>query len=358
MNVHDPSVIELEAAIDGAPHDKRVESLRRVTDLFVAGAESFNEEHLAIFERVLERLIEEIETAVLAEIGQRLAPISNAPVGIVRNLAHHDEIAVAGPVLARSQRLALAELLHIAETKSQAHLKAISSRARVEEAVTDVLVRRGDDDVVRTLAANGGASFSEIGMGTLADRAAGDEMLAEQVVQRPDVPPHVFCKLLVAATGVVRERLLAVLTPEARAEADRVLEKVSGEIADRTPTRRTYGSAIRRVLVESSQAKLGEDNLLTYASNGEADETIATLSLLSSVPTEKIDQLMETEQHETLLIICRAAGLSWRGARAMILLSRHAGALSPDHVLELHQTFEGLKESDAQHMLRLWRLDS
>jgi uncharacterized protein (DUF2336 family) len=358
MNVHDRSVIELEATIASAPHDKRVENLRRVTDLFVAGAESFNEEHLAVFERVLERLIDEIEAAVLAEIGERLAPIRNTPVGVVRNLAHHDEIAVAGPVLARSERLALADLVHIAETKSQAHLKAISSRTRVEQAVTDVLVRRGDDEVVRTLAANGGASFSQSGIGTLADRAVGDEILAEKVIQRADVPPHVFCKLLVAATGVVRERLLAVLTPEARAEADRVLEKVSGEIADRTPVRRTYGSAIRRVLVESSQAELGEDNLLAYASNKDVDETIATLSLLSSVPTEKIDQLMETDQHETLLIICRAAGLTWRGTRAVILLNRRAGALSPEHVLELQQTFEGLKESDAQYMLRLWRLDS
>ena len=358
MNVHDQSVIELEAAIAGAPRKKRVDNLRRVTDLFISGAESFSEEHLAIFERVLERLIEEIETAVLAEIGERLAPIRNAPAGVMRNLAHHDEIAVAGPVLARSGRVALADLVHIPETKSQAHLKAISSRTRVEKAVTDVLVRRGDDEVVRTLAANGGASFSESGMGRLADRAAGDEILAEKVVQRADVPPHVFCKLLVAATGVVRERLLAVLAPEARAEADRILEKVSGEIADRTPARRTYVSAIRRVLVESSKTEFGENNLLTYASKGEVDETIAALSLLSAVPTEKIDRLIETEQHETLLIICRAAGLTWRGARAVVMLNRRGSTPSPEHVLELNRTFEGLKESDAQHMLRIWRLDS
>jgi uncharacterized protein (DUF2336 family) len=358
MNVHDPSVMELEAAIAAAPHDKRAENLRRVTDLFIAGAESFTEEHLVIFERVLERLIEEIETAVLAEIGERLAPVRNTPAGIVRNLARHDEIAVAGPVLARSERLTLADLVHIAETKSQAHLKAISSRTRVEEAVTDVLVRRGDEEVVRALATNGGASFSESGMGRLADRAAHDEILAEKVVQRTDVPPHVFCKLLVAATGVVRERLLAVLAPEARAEAERILEKVSGEIADRTPARRTYGSAIRRVLVESSHAEFGEDNLLTYASNGEVDEAIATLSLLSSAPTEKIDELIETQQHDMLLIICRAAGLTWQGARAVVLLNRRGRTLPPDAVLEMRQTFEGLKESDAQHMLRLWRLDS
>lgn len=358
MNVHDRSVIELEAAIARAPHEKRADNLRRVTDLFIASAESFTEEHLAIFDRVLKRLIDEIETAVLAEIGERLAPIRNAPAGVMRNLAHHEEIAVAGPVLARSERIALADLVHIAETKSQAHLKAISTRPRVEEAVTDVLVRRGDDDVVRTLAANGGASFSESGMGRLADRAVGDEALAENVVQRADVPPHVFCKLLVAATGVVRERLLGVLAPEARAEADRILEKVSGEIADRAPAPRTYGAAIRRVLVESSRAELGEDNLLAYASNRRVDETIATLSLLSSVGTEKIDRLIETAQYETLLIVCRAAGLTWRGARAVILLNRPASAPSPEHLLELHQTFEGLAESDAEHMLRIWRLDS
>jgi uncharacterized protein (DUF2336 family) len=349
--------MELEAAIGAATHAKRGEDLRRVTELFIAGADSFNHEHVAIFERILGLLIEEIETAVLAEIGERLAPVKNAPPAIVRSLANHDEIAVAGLVLAQSERLTPADLVQIAETKGQAHLMAISNRSRVDEPVTDVLVRRGDNAVVRSVAGNNGARFSEGGMSTLAERAVADEMIAEKVVQRADVPPDVFCKLLVAATSVVRKRLLAVLGPDVRSDANRVLERVSGEIADRAPVRRTYGTAIRRVLVESAP-DLTEDHLVTYASSGEIEESIATLSLLSSLPTQKIDQFVEMDEHNNLLIICRAAGLTWRGARVIVLLTRAGRGLGPTQFKKLERAFDDITETDAHQMVRLWHLDS
>jgi uncharacterized protein (DUF2336 family) len=334
-----------------------VENLRRVTDLFVVGADSFSEQHLAVFDQLLARLIDQIETTVLAEIGERLAPIKNAPMGVVRDLAHHDEIAVAGPILRRSERLAEADLVAIAESKSQAHLMAISNRSRVEEAVTDVLVRRGSNEVVRTLAGNSGARFSDAGMGTLAQRAEGDEMLAEKVVQRSDVPAHVFCRLLVAATAVVRERLLAVLAPEAQEEAFRILEKVSGQIADQTPARRSYAAAIRRVLVESARGQLGERELLRYAANKQNDETIAALSLLSSATTEKIDACFARGQYESLLVVCRAAGLGWEATRAVVQMNGAGAALSPEVLARLKRTFDQLKPADAQRTLQRWQTE-
>jgi uncharacterized protein (DUF2336 family) len=357
MTVHDSSVRILEAAIDHAPHERRVENLRRVTDLFIAGADCYSEEAVIIFDRLLRRLIEDIETAVLVEIGQLLAPIKKAPAGVVRTLARHDEIAVAGPLLTQSERLAEADLIDVAETKSQAHLMAISNRVRIEPSVTDVLVRRGDDEVVRTLAANAGATFSPHGMDTLADRAERDEVLAEKVVQRVDVPHHIFCKLLVAATGVVRERLLAVLAPEAQEEAFRVLEKVSGAIADHAPAPRSYGNAIRRVLIESADGQLGERELVKYAATQQIEETIAALSLMASVPTERIDEFLTTGEYESLLAVCKAADLSFQAARAVIQLDRFGGTTSLELMNELSRKFEQITSTEAQRLVQLWQVD-
>ena len=65
----------------------------------------------------------EIETKARAEMAQTLAPIANAPAELMRQLAHDDDIAVAGPVLTQSARLAETELVEFAETKGQAHLR-------------------------------------------------------------------------------------------------------------------------------------------------------------------------------------------------------------------------------------------
>ena len=78
--------------------DRRTEILRRVTDLFLGNADDFNSEQVG----VLARLIRQVETSVLAELGEKLAPVGNAPNGVIRTLARHDEIAIAGPVLAQS----------------------------------------------------------------------------------------------------------------------------------------------------------------------------------------------------------------------------------------------------------------
>src|SRR5882672_10999637 len=92
------------------------------------GPSGFSEGVVGLFDDVLSRLIEEIETKARTELADRLAPVGNAPVKVVRRLASDDEISVAGPLLRQSSRLNDADLIGIAQSKSQAHLLAISSR--------------------------------------------------------------------------------------------------------------------------------------------------------------------------------------------------------------------------------------
>ena len=158
-------------------------------------------------------LIEEIESKARAELSHCLAPISNAPIKVLRMLANDDDIAVAGPVLKLAPRLAEADLVDLAKTKSQAHLQAISARKVLGEAVTDVLVRRGDREVARSVADNRGARISETGFSRLVERAEKDGVLAEKVGLRPDIPPQLFRELLTGATAVVHQRLFASATP-------------------------------------------------------------------------------------------------------------------------------------------------
>ena len=119
-------VAELEAAIKSGSQERRVETLRRVTDLFLHDADRFNEAQIEVFDDVLCHLIKRIETKALAELIVRLAPIGNAPIEVVRKLARDDEIVVAAPVLTQSPRLTENDLIEIVQEKSQAHLLAIS----------------------------------------------------------------------------------------------------------------------------------------------------------------------------------------------------------------------------------------
>src|SRR4029453_4327387 len=82
------------------------------------------------------------------------------PPNTVRSLALDDAIEVAEPILANSNALDEATLLHCISTKSQDHLLAIATRAKLDEKVSDRLVEKGDVNVLGALANNAGAAIS------------------------------------------------------------------------------------------------------------------------------------------------------------------------------------------------------
>lgn len=142
---------ELEVAIASGSKDKRVDALRRVTDLFVASADKFTDQQIDVFDDVLGHLIKRIEAKALTELSNRLAPVTNAPIHVIQQLARDDDIAVAGPVISQSQRLSDHDLIEIANSKAQGHLLAIATRSQIAVGVTDALLQRGDQYVFLSL---------------------------------------------------------------------------------------------------------------------------------------------------------------------------------------------------------------
>ena len=136
-------------------------------DLFIVGAVQYSDEDVTRFDDVIIRLAVDIEISARALLAIRLAPIPNAPTGIIRSLAADDIIDIAGPVLTQSERLDDTTLAETPSKKGQEHLLAILRRRCLCEAVTDVLVERGDQQVVLSTAENRGAKFSETGFATL-----------------------------------------------------------------------------------------------------------------------------------------------------------------------------------------------
>jgi len=170
---------ELQNALAHGTVARRVETLRRVTDLFLYGVTDYSDEQINVFDDVFHCLIEEIETSAKALLAKRMAPVPKAPPRLIYTLAFDDEIEVAAPVLSLSERLNDDMLIKNARSKSQGHMLAISKRKVLSDAVTDVLVECGNNDVVESTVNNPGAEFSDKGFTELVSRAEGNDNLAE-----------------------------------------------------------------------------------------------------------------------------------------------------------------------------------
>lgn len=352
-----PSLIpEIEDVLQRGSAEKRAETLRRITTLFLEGSPHFNEEQVGLFDDVLTRLIAEIETKARAELSRRLAPLGNAPHELMRRLASDDDISVAGPVLMQSPRLDNSDLTKIAASKGQAHLFAISSRDGLDESVTDVLVQRGNSDVVLRVAGNTTARLSESGYSHLVKRAVSDGTLAEAVANRPDIPDRLFRELLVRATAVVQQRLLASARPETQAEIRRVMAKVSDEVGSQARPPRNFATAMKRVRALSDQGVLDEAQLTEFAQAKAYDETVAALSELTEVSIDVVDRLMSGERPDPILILCKAAGYSWSTAKNVILIRTGTKGKSSPTLDAALVNFEKLSVSTAQRVVRFWQV--
>jgi uncharacterized protein (DUF2336 family) len=345
---------ELEQVVQHGSAEKRAETLRRITTLFLEGAGQFTEGHVALFDDVIGCLIEEIEAKALAELARRIAPVPNAPPDVVRTLAQNDDIAVAGPVLQQA-RLDEPDLQHIAETKSQAHLLAISGRLGITESLSEVLVTRGDNQVARSIANNHQARLSDSAFATLVNRATKDGVLAEKVGLRTDIPPRLFRQLLMQATEVVQKRLLSAAKPETQAEIRKVLAMVSDEVGAKVAPR-SFAAAMQAVGALHEQRKLGEDDVLEYARAGQYEETIAALATICAVPVEVVDRLMGSERHDPILILARSAGFGWDTTRAIITAVPGAKGTSTQAVESAKENFDRLTTATAQRVVRFWQV--
>ena len=344
---------ELEDVCQYGSADRRAQTLRCITGLFLDSAPSFNEQHIALFDDVIGCLIEEIEIKALAELARNLAPVPNAPAGVVRRLAKNDDIEVAGPGL-KTARLNEPDLKDIAATKSQAHLLALASRKGINEALAEILVDRGDREVARSIATNHSAQLSENAFTTLVKRAEEDGILAERVGLRTDIPPRLFRQLLMQASDVVQKRLLAQARPDTQAEIRRVLAKVTDEVAAKAGPR-NYTAALAAVRALHKDRKLREADVAEFAKAGKYEETIAALATLCAVPVEVVDRLMSGERADPVLILARAAGFGWPTVREII--SARPGAKPNGDTLEAaSENFERLTAATAQRVVRFWQV--
>src|SRR5262249_20723259 len=154
----------------------------------------------------------------------------------------------------------------------------IAERKTLSEAVTDVLVTRGDRDVAHSVARNAGARFSDAGFRMLVKRSASDDALALQVGSRRDLPRQHFLQLLAQAAAAVRSKVAAE-NPTAGATVEGVMSEVVGGI--RSETRKLssqYVTAVSEIQTAKKAGRLGEAEVYKFAREGRFEETAVALS--------------------------------------------------------------------------------
>ncbi len=346
-------ISELESAVQNGSKTERIDTLRRITDLFLSTSNRLNPEQIDVFDEVLGHLIKRVETRALAQLSERLAPVDAAPESVIRSLACSDEIAVAGPVLSQSSRISDADLVTIARTRGQDHLMAISGRASLQERLTDILVARGNLDVHRKLAASPQARFSERGFSLLVKSAETDDSLTEKLGLRFDLPLQMLRQLLAKASDIVREKLLQMAPSGREQEIPDILAGIRNEVLADLPVAPNFERAVALVRRLKQDGELDQTTLMQFLCNDQYAETIVTIAEMCAAPHVIVDHIVQSQRSEALLVPCRAADLEWSTVRELLRL-RGTRQPSAQDIETMKSEYRRLTVPTAQRVLRFW----
>jgi hypothetical protein len=348
-------IAELDGAIATGSRERRNEIANNLADLFVSHANLISEDEIAVFDEILTRLTTEIEVAARQLLATRLARFPNAPPRVVRDLAFDDAIEVASPILSRSERLTDADLVENARRKSQGHMLAISKRRVLSELVTDALVERGNRAVLLNTVRNSGSRISNAGFSILVHRSDGDPELAMSVGGRIEIPRYLFQQLVAMASQTVRAKLTA-MRPDAFKRINASVEEAAEQIEIDALERSSWREHSPEI---SAQHNSGDRR---YHPSGEgqgadSDSIVAIVAMLSAaceLPISFVEETIAERQAETILVLARAANLSWPRLKS-ILMSRRGSRPSEAEISHSLAAYERLGPKTALQILQFYR---
>jgi len=311
-----------EAVAEPIPEEVNVDDphmMDRVVDLYFLSDGKRTAADTEAFGVVLERLLYSADAEKRADIANRLAFSKDAPVRLMRRLAF-DSIIVARPVLQYSDRLSENDLITLARKLEQDHLNAIAHRRRLSTPITDVLVDRGDSNVLVTVTMNASASFTDEALQRLSDKADKDPELHSALGLRPEFNASLFDRFKSYLTGqllvpVDDERVIRPKPPmQAERPAPAAKEAKPAEPEQEAPEPPQAEEAAEAEPapihdpIRSSYAS--EKNLVKLAKADMIEETITCMAKLTGMDGEMVEHCLLKAELSALMVLCKAHGFT------------------------------------------------
>jgi uncharacterized protein (DUF2336 family) len=228
----------------------------------------------------------------------------------------------------------------------------MSGRRDLTEAITDVLVTRGDDHVVRKVARNETARFSDTGFGAIVRRAEADDELQSILSTRTDVPPHHVNTLISAAKEVARREMMTdmsgagSLLQDALDVGTQMVIDDGGSVAAIDFT----GCSVRIDALESA-GTLNEEQVQKLLKADRLADGIVAIARLAQLPSEVVANAYSAPTFDPLLFIIRGSRLNWNTFK--LLLKSKVGKAPPQSLLKTaFASFESLSIPTAQRVMR------
>ncbi len=332
------------------------ELIDRVVDLYFMTVERQSAEDQDTFGNVMTRMAFAGDAITRARLSERISTAVRIPRELLQRLAC-DEIAVARPVLQYSPCLREGDLMLIIGQAEEDHLIATAHRRKLTVPVTDLLMERGGEQVLTTLASNTGAQISPEGLKHLTELAQSCSEMQELLDLRHDLSPTTLTRLKrLAEAGFWQDIAVSFLMTEEESREDepgKAKSPVTGDNPDDPESSGQSGEnpdkidpTVRETVPSDEKA------LLNAARAGEIEETLKYFSKITLLSETMLEHLLFEAHIPALMVLCKAHALLTGTFTALLQLKEsHTGQPSSD-TAGLMRRYDGMTRETAQRIIR------
>jgi hypothetical protein len=317
--------------------ESRRQLLNAVTDLFLLDHDpsETSKEH---YGEIATSSLPHLDETARRDYAQNVASLPSLPHNVATALAHDSEVGVARLVLKLSPVLTDADLAAIALSQSQQHLVAIAERAQLSEGLTDILVERGDRDVLHTVSSNEGAVFSESGFDRLLERGSRDGQIAQAISRRSDLSPSRTSRLL---------RIVETLADGAQ----------DGESISLAREARQQRLEVKLLMADlAAKVRELDDVVIMLADDDRAYHLAQVLAQSAGITTEQALRVLMQRDATGIAVTCRSLGIKGGAYRSVLKLRARRLYFSSQAVDDDVDDYRKLDLATAERTLRFLKL--
>lgn len=322
--------------------DSRRQLLNAVTDLFLLD-EVPSEESQAHYGDIAVKSLPHLETGDRRDYADRVSATPALPRDVAVTLASDPDADVARLVLKLSPVLTDTDLAAIAVSQSQRHLVAIAERTRLSESVTDILVERGDREVLHTVSANEGASLSEKGFDRLIERGGNDSQISLSLSTRADLTP------------VRAERVMRIV--EQLSDEGGLWSKANNEAASLAREARHQRLEVKLLLADLAGGSRPLDDVITMlAEEDRAFHLALVFAQMADLGTDQALRVLMKRDASGIAVTCRALGVGATAFEAILTLRARRLMFAKNATKDDLRSYERLDPAVAERTMRFLKL--
>lgn len=328
-----------------------------ISDVFLTNdGDLSNQEQTLMFD-ILHRIVRDIEVSMRREISRQLSDQAEIPHELATVLAN-DEVEVAYPILSHSKVLLDEDLVEIARNRTAEHQVAIAQRKDLSEAVSDVLVETGNENVVCALLKNPNARITTATMEYLVEESRRVNSYQEPILRRSDLEPELAERMVMWVSAALRQYIVDNYKVE-EAVIDDALETTALEIIRAGPPERVEGKARKLAAVMEEEGEIDPDLMISVLRDGETRLFVAMFARYSGLSESMVMDVLFKTGGEGLAVACRANGMGKAYFATIYALVRSTRAVDEKEfqreVRAILTLYDRMDESSARKVVGQWQ---